>query len=465
MTFRISAPVLIAGFTALFSLTSAHAQPAQNVGADRIYAAEARAARLQAENQQLKASIATQSAALKRLDDEINLMRQEQTLQLNNQREQINALQGRLAQLQNESSARAGNEAAQAQAANQARAELARIEALLEQERGSAAVAQQRIQELQNQQKQNTNALLNAQQIQAASEQVQQKLDASAEREKSLRLELARTEAGLNQANNAYQQESKRLNDQLSFVMQRNEALQAAVSQAGSENQKKKEQTSVELNQMQAKLDALQQEYSIALDRVQSCNSGLQTAETRASSAEQQCAAASSEISAQLNQAQMALAAQQQNLAATQNSAKNCESRLQSAENQAGAFEQKCATQSGEINTQLNQVQTALAAQQQKLEAAQNSVQSCEAQLRLASAPTTPAAPDPAVSKAQNRLIGELEQALSRANSEIQSLNQKHANELQMERSMAAGTEAEMERQLKKRIDELNSSLTNCRAN
>ncbi len=86
MNLRFCAPAIVAGLSALFLPDAALA--ADTTVADRINRAEARAAAYQAENNQLKTTVTTQAAALRRLDQQVLDLEQQLNEQFKRQQEE-----------------------------------------------------------------------------------------------------------------------------------------------------------------------------------------------------------------------------------------------------------------------------------------------------------------------------------------------------------------------------------------
>ncbi len=262
MTFRFSAPVYLAGITVLFCANASWAQAP--VGAERIIAAETRAAALEAQNQQLKNTIETQTAALKRLDQEISLAKQEQTLQRQKDAQATRILQERISELQQQAEEQARTIQALQLEANRMRAESAQASAALkdaedalvnaEQARGEAlqaAVAQREAVE---------------QQLGGENERVKQQLAYVLERNETLQQALS--EATSSGELQAMQRANEELRSQLSILQDRNSELQQALAA-------RSEQDQAEAGRVQAEYAALQQEYNAALDGIRSCEARL----------------------------------------------------------------------------------------------------------------------------------------------------------------------------------------------
>lgn len=268
MTFRFSAPVYLAGITVLFCASTSWAQPP--VGAERIIAAETRAAALEAENQQLRNTIETQTAALKRLDQEISLAKQEQELQREKGAQTNRILQERIAELQKQSDEQMRKIQALQQDASRVRAEQAATAAALKDaEDALVGVEQTRGAELQAAVAQRAEV---EQQLNAENQRIKQQLAYVLERNEALQQALS--EATSSTELQTAKQANNDLKAQLSILQDRNSELQQALTARGDES-----------GRLQAEYAALQQEYNAALDGVRSCEARLRDASTVSNSA------------------------------------------------------------------------------------------------------------------------------------------------------------------------------------
>lgn len=266
MTFQFSAPACLAGITVLFCATTTWAQAP--VGAERIIAAETRAAALEAQNQQYKNTIATQTAALKRLDQEITLAHQELELQREKDTQAGRVLQERIAELRSQAQDQARAMQALQQEANRLRAEQAQAQAALSDAEDALLGAEQaRGEQLQ--------AMAESQeQTKADLQRTKQQLAYVLERNQTLQQALSETTSSSEM--NALQQANEELNSQLAILQDRNGELQQALAARG-------EQGMADNTRLQSEYAALQQEYNAALDGIRSCEARLRNQDTASS--------------------------------------------------------------------------------------------------------------------------------------------------------------------------------------
>ncbi len=269
MTFRFSAPACLAGITVLFCATTTWAQAP--VGAERIIAAETRVAALEAQNQQYKNTIATQTAALKRLDQEISLAQQELVLQREKDSQARRVLQERIAELRTQAQDQARAMQALQQEANRLRAEQAQAQAALSDAEDALVGAEQaRGEQLQA-------AAENQQQLQADLQRTKQQLAYVLERNQTLQQALSETTSSSEM--NALQQANQELNSQLAILQDRNGELQQALAA-------RSEQGMANNSRLQTEYAALQQEYNAALDGIRSCEARLRSQQDAATSSD-----------------------------------------------------------------------------------------------------------------------------------------------------------------------------------
>ena len=458
MSFRVSVPAIFCVVSLLGASGPLLAQ--QPTGADRIYAAEAKAAALKAQNEQLRQSIATQSAALKRLDDQINLMRQDHELQYKTLVEQRDAeiqalrssnaaqmaalreanaaLSEQVQSLRQQSNEQAKNEAMLDDKARTAQVEAARLEALVEAQAQELQSLQQDFAQLQQ-----SHATAQSQAQEAP--QLRADYAKAVDEVKSLRQQLDQSEAqrvALMEAqagHDAVQADNERLRAQLDFMQERNSKLQEALSVAPAQDQLSDLQTA--LDQSRAQVSTLQsalkqaQEQQAQQEKAQQMLQLELAQEQALASSAPELEAQLSTLRTQLNQAQTALAQSEQTRQALQ---------LELAQAQAQA------------TPGLQQEHQALQTEYNQLV---DGIRSCEARLQTASqAPAAPSSHPEDI-----RRISELEAALDRANAEIRNTNRAFEEELKVERAMAAGSEAELEQQYQKRIQAMQEALQSCR--
>ena len=267
MTFRFSAPACLAGITVLFCATTTWAQAP--VGADRIIAAETRAAALQAQNQQYQNTIATQTAALKRLDQEISLAKQELELQREKNSQATRVLQERITELRAQAQQQAEAMQALQQEANRLRAEQAQAQAALSDAEDALVGAEQaRGEQLQA-------MAASEQELQADLQRTKQQLAYVLERNQTLQQALSESTSSSDMA--ALQQSNEELRSQLAILQDRNGELQQALAAHS-------EQSMASNSQLQAEHSALQQEYNAALDGIRSCEARLRSSQDAAGS-------------------------------------------------------------------------------------------------------------------------------------------------------------------------------------
>ncbi len=448
MSFQISVPAILTGMLALGVIANTHAQPGQSpaVGADRIYAAEARAAALKAENEQLRQSVSTQSAALKRLDDEINLLRSEHDLQLKNLREAKIVADGEVKRLEVETAQQAQNEASLADQAAQAQAQAVRLEGLLtEQQARNQAMAEQ-LAQLQAANAEQQNLLAEAPRIRT-------ELEATTEQNNALRDQLAQARDELSQLQTEMASTQTRQAEQAQVLMAETETLQSANANLRSELENARTEL-VELRRMiGAELQPTIEENTRMREQLsflQKRNEALQVAMSEAASSEEVTA-----LYQQNTELQDAVSSRDKQLATLQE-------QLLSA-NQALAQAQQNSQSAPSLTLQEDH-----AALQNEYNQLLDGIRSCEAKLQTANANAAQpraAAAEPSSQPEDIRRIAELEAALDRANGEIRTMNRALEQELQVERAMAAGTQAEMEQQFQTRVNALQTALETCQAN
>lgn len=395
MSLQKSVPAILSTLLMLGLLHTAQAQPAA-VGADRIYAAEAKAAALKAENEQLRQSVTTQSKALKRLEENFRLLQKEGDLEANNLRDANQALQARLEQQKTAAREQAKNEASLDARANQAQANVSRLEALLAEQQARSEQLKARLNQLQT-----TNS--KQQQLLAEAPALQEQLTHTAEQNKSLRLQLARSDAQLQQAQ-ATDQEQQKLREQVAKLRR---TISSELEPAQVENQR-----------LQSQLVFLQER-----------NNTLQQAMSESPSQEQLQA---------LRQQKSAL---QEALNLANQKVENVQQTDSSSDQATQKLQAKYDTLQSEYNSLWDGMRHCEAAR--------------KAQAQTSSTQTSSLPED-------IQRIAELETSLDRANQELRNRDAAFKQELQVERSMAAGTQAEMEQQYKAQLEAAQKALKNC---
>ncbi|MGJ8669074.1 MAG: hypothetical protein ACSHXK_06260 [Oceanococcus sp.] len=410
MSVRVSATTIFC-IVSLFGVSSA--LHAQTVGADRIYAAEAKAAALKAQNEQLAQSVATQSAALKRLDDEINLMRQDHELQLKN----LQSVQAaELSSLRDNTSAQ---------------------NTALRETNASMSVQIKRLMEQSSQQAQNESMLDNqARAAQAEATKLQNLVNEQSTQIANLTAQMDDLRSNLAAQQQTISGESERLRAQMKFMQERNSTLQEALSSAPAADQLQALKTALEDAQLQLAANNSSQQDNI--EQTAAMQSALNTANAQIQQDAQEIAT----LRTALNDAQASL-----------NQASSMQSALNTANSQTALDAAQLESEHLALQTEYNQIL--------------DGVRSCEARLQNANqaAATAKQQPTQASSHPEDiRRIAELESALDRANIEIRNANKAFEEELNLERAMAAGSEVELEQQFQKRINAMQEALQSCRA-